>query len=80
MSRGSLYSEVLCPGYQCQMGGGRGLYRDIQCVIGNVHLGPPCMGRMTDRQMDMTENIPQLRWRVVKTDLDFPDFFSEFGS
>lgn len=41
---------------------------------------PPSLGRMTNRQMDMTENIPQLRWRSVKTDLDFPDFFSEFGS
>ena len=37
------------------------LYSEVQCIIGNGHIGTPC------RQTDMYESITflQLHWRVV---------------
>ena len=47
-------------GGQCQRGGG--LYSEVQCIMGNGHIGTPY------EQTDTSENIifPQLRWRGVK--------------
>ena len=42
----------------------RRVYIDVQCIIGNGHMGTPSP---VDRQTDTCENItfPQLRWRLV---------------
>ena len=56
---------VGCKPPACQPYGGRGsLYGgDVQCIMGNYHIGSPSVNRQTHT----TENItfPQLRWRAV---------------
>ena len=44
---------------------GRGLYSEVQCIMGNGHMGPP--PQWTESRTDMSENIifPQLRGRAV---------------
>ena len=54
--RGSLYNRVPCPG------AGGSLHSEVQCIMGNGHMGPPC------EQRDITENITfkQLQWYLVR--------------
>ena len=43
---GFLYSELLCPGTGPRKGS---LYGEVQCIMGNGHMGPPLpVNRMTD--------------------------------
>ena len=62
---GSLYSEVPCRGggeAELWLGlGRRDLYSEIQCIMGNGHMGTPHVNRMTDRH-DWKH-----RWWVVTT-------------
>ena len=51
---GGLHSEVPCPSRVR-------LYSEIQCIMGNGHMGPPLW---TDRHY-WKITFPQLRWRVV---------------
>ena len=51
-------------------GGGKAgaLYNEVQCILGNGHMGPHLC-----EQTDRTENItfPQLRWRAVNIDVNY---------
>ena len=49
-----------------ELGGALPMMRsEVQCIMGNGHVGPT--HEQTEIQTHMTENItfPQLRWRVV---------------
>ena len=65
--QGVAMSDVCSWGQGCwELGRGRQLYTEVQCIMGNGHMGPSAW---TEWQTDTCENItfPQLHWRVVIT-------------
>ena len=61
LGAGALYRGETMAMYRGRLCTEGALYNEVQCIMGNGHIGPP-------GQTDMTENITflQLRWRAVK--------------